>query len=985
MNNNQTSIDINKNQISYYNFKKITSELFLFPLLFYVISLSLIIHVSLFNQPLKSQINLYSSKKRKILFIILIFLYILQMLFLLYTLPDNNYAFNALITLLFYLTSILAVIITIYFIEEKNKKQIKLEKINPLNWFIFLNIIYFFLDLINEIVYGYYSILTVIIFIYCIYFSLFFNKFPDDECKFILNKGFKYIELCEFDKELLNERLQNLRINNEKKIKKKHKNIYYIPMTYINSKNNRLGEANYEEQNSTYNENNFNASYNFNLLYNGLNNGLNEINRNSSLRSSLENTPLKIEINFCSNFDIDYGNYYNYNKTKNDNSNISKLKNKTLEFLRNKIKLLSNEDIIDYDFDHENHFEVANFYTSIIFSFNLSATSPLYVTNKFIRRSLEEFFKLDLELEKEYTEEKYSRSIIKKLPRLNIKQVFNDLLSNKNKSKGSYYNTNILLECILNSKTICEKYLNEIITQPYFITQDVLFFLDIRDENVGNVYYNIRYQILKKKTLGSKSAFNPQRYLSSIFDNNCLTNSCNYFSNTHSNNEINLNITKGNYVESENEEESNTYLLLIRLTKDNCIKIIRKKLDETIFILQEFYKISKNMANTDKKSKNVENFKEINENFNHLETICKIINDSTINNTINFYTNNIKSINSSRRSSIIIRNNNNKYFIPFSEEMISSSSSLQKFSLKDFYFDNTENNDEFILNYIDNYFDCDSNIEKDNNVTKYLIYTTEKILSLIINFFEEEIGSSNQMLKNFFIEFYEDYWYADKLQKYVKNNTKILNLFQFSINDDDINNIFSIEKNYLFINENYKFAVFYEICLKITTTLNFIELNKKYTFEEIKNYIDVMNIELNLEIKWPDKCFNNKDSQISSDEINNIHIIRLYFINKFLNMIFKSKNLYKSLNWKKILSNDITWNDIINIKFKELKYQEKLKNENNKNDLINIKNFLKNIKEEKTNNFELNNNSESQFSGKSIESANSQTSQNSNIKKLFDT
>ena len=146
-----------------------------------------------------------------------------------------------------------------------------------------------------------------------------------------------------------------------------------------------------------------------------------------------------------------------------------------------------------------------------------------------------------------------------------------------------------------------------------------------------------------------------------------------------------------------------------------------------------------------------------------------------------------------------------------------------------------------------------------------------------------------------------------------------------------------------------------------------------------------MNIELNLEIKWPDKCFNNKDSQISSDEINNIHIIRLYFINKFLNMIFKSKNLYKSLNWKKILSNDITWNDIINIKFKELKYQEKLKNENNKNDLINIKNFLKNIKEEKTNNFELNNNSESQFSGKSIESANSQTSQNSNIKKLFDT
>ena len=980
MNNNQTTI--NTNHISYYTFKKIISELFIFPLLFYLISLSLIIHVSLFNQPLKSQINLYSSKKRKLLFIILIFLYMLQMLFLLYTLPDSNYSINALITLLFYLSSIMAVIITIYFIEEKNKKQIKFERINPLNWFIILNIIYFVLDLVNEVIFGNYSMITIIILIYFFYFVCFFYKFPDDECKYILNKGFKYIELCEFDKELLNQKLQNLKINNDNKIKKPHKNIYYIPMTYINSKNNKLGEANYEEQNSTYAENNFNTDYNSNSLYNALNDNNNNI---TGLRPSLGTTPLKIEINFCSDFDIDYGNYYNYNKIKNDTSNSPKLKNKTLEFLKNKIKLLSNEDIPEYDFDHDNHFEVANFYTSIIFSFNMSATSSLYVTNKFIRRSLEEFFKLDIELEKEYTEEKYPSTIIKKLPRLNINEIFNELLSNKTKSRSSYFNTNVLLECIQNSKTLCEKYLNEIITQPHFITQDVLYFLEIRDENVNNIYYNIRYQILKKKTISSKFSFN-KRCISSIFDNNCLTNSCNYFNTNHVNNEIDLKITKGNYMETENEEESNTYILLIRLTKGNCIKFIRKKIDETVFILQEFYKITKNMTNSNKKPKNVENFKEINENFSQLESICKIVNDSTNNNTINFNLNNIKSINSSRRSSMVIRNNN-KYFIPFNEEVGSqNSSSLQKIILKDLYFDNTENFNEIEINYIDNYFDCDFNNDRDNNVTKYLIHTIEKILSFIINLFEEEIGSSNQMLKNFFIEFYEDYWYTEKLQKYVKNNTKILNLFQFSITDEDINNIFSIEKNYYFINENYEMIVFYEICLKVTTTLNFIELNKKYTFEEIKNYIDVMNIELNLGIKWPEKCFYIKDSKMLSDDVNNIHVIRLFFINKFLNTIFKSKNLYKSKNWKKIFSDDVSWNEIINIKFKELKYREKVTNENDKKELINIEGFLKNIKEEKISNLEINNNTgSSQSSYKSIGSVNSQISQNSNIKRLFDT
>jgi len=65
---------------SYFMFKKIISEIFIIPLLLYILSISFITHVSIFNQPLKSQINLHTEKKRKILFLIMIFLYICQII-----------------------------------------------------------------------------------------------------------------------------------------------------------------------------------------------------------------------------------------------------------------------------------------------------------------------------------------------------------------------------------------------------------------------------------------------------------------------------------------------------------------------------------------------------------------------------------------------------------------------------------------------------------------------------------------------------------------------------------------------------------------------------------------------------------------------------------------------------------------------------------------------------------------------------------------
>ncbi len=115
---------------SYFTFKKLISEIFIIPLIIYILFIAFITHVSIFNQPLKSQINLYSSKKRKILFLIMIILYICHIITLIHvtnleTSANTVSSSLTLIIFLFYVILIMAVLLTIYFIDEKNKKQIK--------------------------------------------------------------------------------------------------------------------------------------------------------------------------------------------------------------------------------------------------------------------------------------------------------------------------------------------------------------------------------------------------------------------------------------------------------------------------------------------------------------------------------------------------------------------------------------------------------------------------------------------------------------------------------------------------------------------------------------------------------------------------------------------------------------------------------------------------------------------------------------------
>ena len=65
---------------SYFMFQKLISELFIIPLIIYILIIAYITHISTFNQPLKSHINLYLAKKRKFLYLILILLYIGHMI-----------------------------------------------------------------------------------------------------------------------------------------------------------------------------------------------------------------------------------------------------------------------------------------------------------------------------------------------------------------------------------------------------------------------------------------------------------------------------------------------------------------------------------------------------------------------------------------------------------------------------------------------------------------------------------------------------------------------------------------------------------------------------------------------------------------------------------------------------------------------------------------------------------------------------------------
>ena len=415
--NNETKISSKAYNESYFMFHKLISELFIIPLIFYLLSVSYITHISTFNPPIKTQVDFYLLKKRKILLLVLIFLNIGKIISMLRvsnlaSSPSSISNSITIIVLLFYTMNILAVLFTMYFIEEKSKKYIKTDKKNYFQIFLVSNLIYFLLDLVNELIYGLFTFFTPVTFCFLIYLQIFNYQNPNDN-EFHFSKETKFIAITEFYRGLINRNQCSLtrkeNIGNNLGLSKKR----YIPMSNFSGRISMIGSDSYDLNND---DNKKSSRVNSNDGSNKINNLITKLydpNNIDYLQNSYEDL-LDIKVKFQSNFFIDYGNYVentiknnNTNNANNNNNNDSNDKN-------DKNKPLLNNQAETYSTSDEN-FDVANFYTSIIFNFNVIATSSYYVTNKNLSKSLDEFFQLDNVIKNEFTDDRYSISLMKKV------------------------------------------------------------------------------------------------------------------------------------------------------------------------------------------------------------------------------------------------------------------------------------------------------------------------------------------------------------------------------------------------------------------------------------------------------------------------------------------------------------------------------------------------------------------------------------------
>ena len=462
------------------------------------------------------------------------------------------------------------------------------------------------------------------------------------------------------------------------------------------------------------------------------------------------------------------------------------------------------------------------------------------------------------------------------MPKFNLKKCFEGLFIDNAKSLNKNFltdnNNDILLNCIQNTKDICENYINTLISNPHFIIPEVLIFLDIRDKNVMQIYININEQIKKKDDYIFRSLTREEDSKGILI----LGNSNYKYKKFLFNSKINLRIISGNFLNNDknsnnkNNNDIKNYLLLISLNCEECTKFVRKKLEETIFILQEFNKSQK------------------------------------INNKNN-YSNNLKSSRKDANSNLF--KNFDEFIRIYNKVNGTNLSANQSFKLI-----STKKNE----NIFKKYSDLDMNI--DDDIFYSLIKCIENILQIFINNYLDEIYSSSQIIKEYFIDFFEDFWNAEILKKYSKYNNNSINLFKNEISGKSINDIFVLDKGYIYININYNVNVFYILFFKITTDTNFIQLEKKYDFEEVKNYIDLMKVELGLNLVWPKRCFESINNE---NNIENIHTYRLNLMSTYLNKIFNSNKIFNINNWKNIFYDDKLYRDACEIKFKENKVQNK--------------------------------------------------------------
>lgn len=204
---------------------------------------------------------------------------------------------------------------------------------------------------------------------------------------------------------------------------------------------------------------------------------------------------------------------------------------------------------------------------------------------------------------------------------------------------------------------------------------------------------------------------------------------------------------------------------------------------------------------------------------------------------------------------------------------------------------------------------------KHNNGSKITQYMTtlETILQYIIDNFELYESYNREIIKDYFNDFKDDFCFPKEKKKQCLRQSSITSdstsKFENLLQENMISYISITANNYIHIAIDFKCKIFYEICFKISSfSQEPAEINKKYKFKEIKTYIDIMKVELGIILTWPDKCYVNDkvDSELK-------YKTRLFYLDKFLQIISRNPKFFNSISWKCVFEMDVAYNQIENV------------------------------------------------------------------------
>ncbi len=450
----------------------------------------------------------------------------------------------------------------------------------------------------------------------------------------------------------------------------------------------------------------------------------------------------------------------------------------------------------------------------------------LHISNK-IRRNLKDFQDLAQDLKSEFSFNKYSKKLTKNLPQLkkiNCVETF---------------------DFFKNNKINFEIFLKNILSEPCYITEDVMNFLEIKEERL-----KYSYELARKKNLNvvqirddtfltkltkkneessddnkiiRESVNRLKEEITSIIDKNNLKSDqnlpkvmSNFVSppmypqvNIQNNNKILLNIL-------EIKKESlfgNDYHVKLRVTQSSMFRIINKRLNEIIGIVNEMSILNKN-----------------NENIKNLISLNKILSNENI-------------LKFTKLLENVLQNGYDNRFIYQANQMIF-----------DFFCEFSE----------DQYSRCESMVSNKDRENLRDILKLKKTI-------EEK---KSNIKKN--TEYYKDL--------VVKKSIKSVSV--------------TVEGAIFFSTQNFEVSEFY-------TTLFYFEffdghvetLKKKLKYKEINQYINLMAIKLNI----VSKLIKSVSDNLSEEESIKV---RKNELQTNLDEIFRKINIVEDSYWKDILDAD---------------------------------------------------------------------------------